>query len=402
MTGSRRVSAEMDEACTHHPDFLPVVDLSQGKRKSSPGEEPPSKRPRVRTWSTSSEDSIVSVDQQSPRGSKRKADINTGNQAKRSRVCSKRKASASKPKDASVQAEQAVQKKRKASADNGTSKKKKRKASTDKDKPKKKQKKKKTSPEISAFDVSRKDFEAKYMQLQKLGERGFSCVYAGRRRADSLPLHQIPQEVALMQRAASGPHQFGMSPVVEFLDWYNLVDVVVIVMERPFPSINLTAYINSRGHMLKEDEAKNFMAQIVAAAIDMHDKGVFHRDIKTDNILVESAPLYTQLRIINFGCGSFEVEKPHQSFSGTVPFAPPEWHKLQSYKAEPTTVWQLGALLYRMLHPHQFDTLDFLNGKIKLTSWPSKECQDFFRRCLTIIPEDRATLQQLQLHPWLQ
>lgn len=45
------------------------------------------------------------------------------------------------------------------------------------------------------------------------------------------------------------------------------------------------------------------MKQLVDAAITMDYKGVFHRDIKPHNILIETSSEEPRVRYIDFGCG---------------------------------------------------------------------------------------------------
>lgn len=54
------------------------------------------------------------------------------------------------------------------------------------------------------------------------------------------------------------------------------------------------------------------------AAVDMHAKGVFHRDIKLENVLVTSDSGGPRVRIIDFGCGSFSTENTYHSGCGTT------------------------------------------------------------------------------------
>lgn len=58
------------------------------------------------------------------------------------------------------------------------------------------------------------------------------------------------------------------------------------------------------------------MTQLVNAAIEMYNKGVFHRDLKLENTLVEIGPAGPRLRIIDFGCGSYELKKIFRHFHG--------------------------------------------------------------------------------------
>lgn len=54
------------------------------------------------------------------------------------------------------------------------------------------------------------------------------------------------------------------------------------------------------------------------AAIDMHAKGVFHRDIKLQNVLLDFDSGVPRVRVIDLGCGSFSTENAYHFACGTV------------------------------------------------------------------------------------
>ncbi|XP_061582050.1 serine/threonine-protein kinase pim-1-like [Cololabis saira] len=270
---------------------------------------------------------------------------------------------------------------------------------------------------------SRARFERKYLQLQILGEGGFGSVYSGRRRADHFPVAikhipkecvetqpvfhlgkvlQVPLEVLLMMKAAGRPASVGKSAVVSFLDWYDLEQEVLLVMERPVPSVDLFTYILNNDGPLQEDMALSIMKQLVDAVMHMHSNGVFHRDIKSENILIQTDSDGLRVRIIDFGCGCILTDGAYSEFAGTSDFTPPEFYRCGGYEAGPTTVWQLGALLYEMLDGlHQFTTTKFIRNKIRFSSELSRGCLDLLNLCLAVDPSERATLEQLQRHPCL-
>ncbi|XP_040004695.1 serine/threonine-protein kinase pim-2-like [Xiphias gladius] len=266
------------------------------------------------------------------------------------------------------------------------------------------------------------DFEAKYLEFDILGEGGFGSVYAGNRKKDNLPvaikhipkvdvecrpvvlkgkIYRIPMEVFLMLQVGAGPSSAGKSAAVSLLDWYDLDEEVLLVMERPVSSVDLLTYMDDNDGPLDEDTAKVLMLQLVEAAINMHSKGVFHRDIKSENILIETGSNVPRVRIIDFGCGCIVKKRPYRCFSGTPAYGPPEFQISGSYEAGPTTVWQLGALLYEMLDGYKrFNTSKFIRKKIKFNSEMSRDCRGLLRMCLALNPTERATLEQMQLHPW--
>ncbi|XP_068583447.1 serine/threonine-protein kinase pim-2-like [Cebidichthys violaceus] len=271
--------------------------------------------------------------------------------------------------------------------------------------------------------TSQADFETKYREIYKIGEGGFGAVMAGYRMKDlksvaikHIPnekvhyrevvqngkVHEVLDEVALMVKLAGGAESPGASAAVSLIDCYDLEDDLILVMERPIPSKDLYNYRRTKGGHLQEEEAKNILTQMVDASIDMHTKGVFHRDIKLENILVETGCKVPRVRIIDFGCGCFVKKGHYYDFAGTFSKAPPEWFMVGKYRAGPTTVWQLGTLLWDLLRQTpEFDTKKMLHQEMEINLNLSTNCKDFLQLCLVRDPERRATLEQLQLHPWI-
>lgn len=59
-----------------------------------------------------------------------------------------------------------------------------------------------------------------------------------------------------MHKAAGGPESVGKSAAVSILDWYDLDDEVVLVMERPVSSMELLQFQRNKGGPMDEDQAK--------------------------------------------------------------------------------------------------------------------------------------------------
>lgn len=56
--------------------------------------------------------------------------------------------------------------------------------------------------------------------------------------------------------------------------------------------------------------SQKIIKQLVHALIGIHSRGVFHRDIKLENILVETGTLAPHIWIIDFGCGTLVSDCP--------------------------------------------------------------------------------------------
>ncbi|XP_074470048.1 serine/threonine-protein kinase pim-2-like [Sebastes fasciatus] len=254
-----------------------------------------------------------------------------------------------------------------------------------------------------------------------LGEGSFGAVFAGHRKDDHLPVAikrireflyttvdldgevtDLPTEVALLLHL--NPAGAGTSAVVGLLDWYNLDNELILVLERPVPCMDLYDYLGSTQSSIQEDMGRIITKQQVEGLQEVHSGEVFHRDIKMENILIETGSDVPRVWIIDFGSGEFLTEERYTENEGTLLYTTPEYIRRGWSTPEATTVWQLGAVLFEMLHDGvtPFHTpRDIINAVPDIRDTLSYNCQDFIARCMDKSPEARPTLETLKHHPWL-
>uniref|UniRef100_G3NWT2 Serine/threonine-protein kinase n=1 Tax=Gasterosteus aculeatus aculeatus TaxID=481459 RepID=G3NWT2_GASAC len=267
--------------------------------------------------------------------------------------------------------------------------------------------------------TQQEEFEAKYQQLGKLNEGGCGSVFAGHRRADNLPVaikhvpdryiyckhvdndgKQISIEVAVMLKLAADSD--GTSPHIRMLDWYKLDKELILVLERPMPAVDFYNYLRRKGGFLREEAAKVIISQLVDGAIDLKNKNIFHRDIKPENMLIETSSDVPRVRLIDFGLSSFdESDTSYKTFYGTL--VTPEVFRKMRYRAGPTTVYQIGAVAFKALASENcFNRVRLLKRNQQIPKFISKTCKNFIQTCLSVDPDDRPTVEQLRVHPWLK
>ncbi|KAL9822966.1 serine/threonine-protein kinase pim-1-like isoform 2-T2 [Geothlypis trichas] len=205
-----------------------------------------------------------------------------------------------------------------------------------------------------------------------------------------------PLEIVLLAKMSRG-----CAAAVPLLEWLELPDSFVLVLERPERCQELSGFLAERG-FLPEEEARRLFRQVLEAVRHCTSCGVLHRDIKPDNILLDLAS--GQLKLIDFGCGAFLQDTAFTQFAGTLSYSPPEWIQHQRYHGEAATIWFLGLLLWHLVmgkHPFRRGQ-EIIQGRILLPRWLSQECQDVIKRCLSMQPSERPSLEELFCHPWVQ
>ncbi|XP_076053288.1 MAP/microtubule affinity-regulating kinase 3-like [Oratosquilla oratoria] len=250
---------------------------------------------------------------------------------------------------------------------------------------------------------------------KELGKGGFGTVYSGTRVRDGAPVaikefdkervpswdvfngQRVPLEISLLLRLSHIPQ------VIKLLDWVERVDSFLLILERPDPCQDLFEYVSERGP-LPEEEARDFMHQVVTTILACHAAGVIHRDIKDENLIVTTDRNGRRiLKLIDFGSGAFLRDQIYTDFDGTKVYSPPEWILHNQYQGVPATVWSLGILLYDLVCgdiPFEHDD-QIVSAMVRFRHPVSAECQNLVRRCLCVQPSDRPTLEQILQHPWI-
>ncbi|KAE9555339.1 hypothetical protein FO519_001421 [Halicephalobus sp. NKZ332] len=155
-----------------------------------------------------------------------------------------------------------------------------------------------------------------------------------------------------------------------------------------------------------ENEARRLFQQIVSAVAECHGRGIVHRDIKAENLLLDRD---NNIKLIDFGFSN--VQNPNSLLStwcGSPPYAAPELLLGQEYDGMKSDVWSLGVILYILVtagFPFPGDSVDklkraVLNDHLKIPFWVSVACSDLIRKMLTVTPGKRYSLSQVIQHRW--
>ncbi|KAK9970194.1 hypothetical protein ABG768_026154 [Culter alburnus] len=256
----------------------------------------------------------------------------------------------------------------------------------------------------------------RYAIGRKLGQGGFGAVYEGTRLADghqvavkfvkktkhteciSIPDHPepLPKEVALTILANKGP----VKDIIKLLDWQDQQDFYIMVLERLSHSMDVSRLVESNGGSIDENFARLIMWGATLAAEACCRRGVYHGDIKLENLLIDLKNL--EVKLIDFGCGDLLTESAYTRFCGTIMYCPPEYRMKGEFHGKPATVWTLGILLFRMLCGYFPDTFDLY--RINMNTWYkpglTEGCCHLICSLLQQKPERRPDLERIVYHEW--
>mmetsp|Transcript_43142 Transcript_43142/g.84357 ORF Transcript_43142/g.84357 Transcript_43142/m.84357 type:complete len:270 (+) Transcript_43142:1-810(+) len=219
-------------------------------------------------------------------------------------------------------------------------------------------------------------------------------------------LPALQNEIAMM-RTSAHPH------VVEYLESFMFDRCLWVVMEYMDGGslTNLVQALQQRRTDMAEGEMGAFAKASLEAMAFLHSLGRVHRDIKSDNILVNTRG---EVKIADFGfCVQLTQEKDmRHSMVGTPYWMAPELVRGHKYDQK-VDVWSLGIMLIEMaefeppyLKEQPLRALYLIATKgmprLKQQSKYSSLFIEFYNKCLAVDPAKRGSASELLQHPFLQ
>ncbi|XP_025109831.1 uncharacterized protein LOC112573563 isoform X3 [Pomacea canaliculata] len=181
---------------------------------------------------------------------------------------------------------------------------------------------------------------------------------------------------------------------------------------------DLQTYIRMhREGRLGEDKARPFVRQLVSALHYLHERGVAHRDLKMENIMLDEKRKH--VKVVDFGLSvTFSKDELMKTHCGSPEYAAPELFANREKYGPEIDVWSLGIVMYAMLVGHLPFTTPYTDHYRRqklvqqmekgLTEVHSREMthlsvdlQELMRKVIEPRPESRITLIGMEAHSWV-
>ncbi|KAF4618415.1 hypothetical protein G7Y89_g14889 [Cudoniella acicularis] len=286
----------------------------------------------------------------------------------------------------------------------------------------------------------------KYNKIHTIGKGAFAVVYKITAKFDGVPYAAkelekrrfmkngvLDQKMDSEMKIMSKIKHPNIVQYIEHVDWE---DYLYIIMEY-VPGGDLGSLISERGP-LPEPDVKDISTQLLGALNYLHGKGITHRDVKPDNILISRRDPF-HVKLTDFGLSKMidSEETFLRTFCGTLLYCAPEvYNEYREYDpsgrrtyrgvdrrslppqryGHAVDVWSLAGVLFYALcgappYPVKNGTsyqdllARIMTEPLDIRPLQHAQISDrgirFVRQMLHVRPEHRATVDELLRSPWL-
>ena len=201
-----------------------------------------------------------------------------------------------------------------------------------------------------------KKLDGRYLLEELVGEGGMANVYRAmdlkeqRTVAVKILKEECTESEEMVRRFKNESKAISIlnhPGIVKVYD-VSVTDKIQYMVMEYVDGITLKEYLSLRGGPLTWKEALHFITQVLEALSHAHSKGVVHRDVKPQNIMLQSNG---QVKLMDFGIARFSQAENYalgDKAIGSVHYISPEQAKGMPTDAT-TDIYSVGVMMYEML-----------------------------------------------------
>ena len=201
-----------------------------------------------------------------------------------------------------------------------------------------------------------KKLDGRYLLEELVGEGGMANVYRAmdlkeqRTVAVKILKEECTESEEMVRRFKNESKAISIlnhPGIVKVYD-VSVTDKIQYMVMEYVDGITLKEYLSLRGGPLTWKETLHFSMQVLEALSHAHSKGVVHRDVKPQNIMLQSNG---QVKLMDFGIARFSQAENYalgDKAIGSVHYISPEQAKGMPTDAT-TDIYSVGVMMYEML-----------------------------------------------------
>ncbi|XP_054548174.1 MAPK/MAK/MRK overlapping kinase isoform X2 [Talpa occidentalis] len=267
------------------------------------------------------------------------------------------------------------------------------------------------------------------MKMQSLRDGNYYACKQMKQHFDSIEQVNNLREIQALKRLNPHPNILTLHEVV-FDRKSGSLALICELMD-----MNIYELIRGRRHPLSERKVMLYMYQLCKSLDHMHRNGIFHRDVKPENILIKDV-----LKLGDFGsCRSVYSKQPYTEYISTRWYRAPECLLTDGFYSCKMDLWSAGCVLYEItslqplfpganeldqiskIHdiigtPAEKTLIKFKQSRAMSFDFPFKKgsgiplsTANLSPQCLSLLhamvaydPDERITAHQALQHPYFQ
>eukprot|EP01129_Flabellula_baltica_P017016 TRINITY_DN929_c0_g1_i4.p1 TRINITY_DN929_c0_g1~~TRINITY_DN929_c0_g1_i4.p1 ORF type:complete len:602 (+),score=118.05 TRINITY_DN929_c0_g1_i4:28-1806(+) len=275
-----------------------------------------------------------------------------------------------------------------------------------------------TGAEEGEYDELKKEnFFDRYTLGDKIGHGAFATVHRTTNKATgeefAVKMIDISQhsknELKKLKREIEIMTKLESEYIIGLQETFYDDDNMFIVLE--LAKSELFDFVVERDH-LSEDQTREIIKQLLKGVDHMHRRGVAHRDLKLENILVTDLEKLT-IKISDFGLSKEFSKSQLLTACGTPEYVAPEVLLSKPYD-QSADIWSIGVITYMLLSgcpPFYGADQDTIFSRILHVNFHfsipifkeiSNEAKSFISALLVYNPDRRPTARQCLSAPWFR